>query len=88
MEQLGVTNQKGNSSTTDDEDDDEYQETEEDENDTGVDEEEGEESEDSSTIEEQEMNIVKTDLISIGSETRIVRNINLGLSLRKNLKYK
>lgn len=86
LEQLGVTNQNGNSSTTDDEEEDEYQETEEDENDTGIDEEEGEESEDSSTIEEKEMNIVKTDLISIGSETRIVRNINLGLSLRKKFK--
>ena len=29
------------------------------------------------------MSIVKTDMISIGNETRIVRNINLGLSLRK-----
>lgn len=33
-----------------------------------------------------EMSIVKTDIISIGSETRIVRNINLGLSLRKVFK--
>jgi len=29
------------------------------------------------------MSIVKTDIITIGSETRIVKNINLGLSLRK-----
>ncbi len=32
---------------------------------------------------EEPMSIVKTDNITIGRETRIVRNINLGLSLRK-----
>lgn len=47
---------------------------------------EPEDNEDETTPEEDNkdpMGIVKTDIITIGSETRIVRNINLGLSLRK-----
>ncbi len=39
--------------------------------------------EDEETEEEQVVSIVRTDNIAIESETRIVRNINLGLSLRK-----
>lgn len=46
-----------------------------DENDTSDDSEENENTD--------PMSIVRTDTISIGSETRIVRNMNLGLSLRK-----
>ncbi len=47
---------------------------------------EPEDNKDETTPEEDNkdpMSIVKTDIITIGSETRIVRNINLGLSLRK-----
>lgn len=44
--------------------------------------------EDISQEETEQMNIVKTDMITIGSETRIVRNINLGLSLRKKFQVK
>ncbi len=44
---------------------------------------ESEENEDNTDVEEEQMSIVKTDTISIEDETRIVRNINLGLSLRK-----
>ena len=37
---------------------------------------------------QEEMSVVKTDTITIGNETRIVRNINLGLSLRKSFEVK
>lgn len=46
------------------------------------------EKEDTSQEEPEQMNIVKTNMITIGSETRIVRNINLGLSLRKKFQVK
>ena len=36
----------------------------------------------------EDINVVKTDLITIGNETRVVNNVNLGLSLRKVFKLK
>ena len=77
MDAMGITN-SGNNSSIDE--DDEYQET------GNEKEEEEEEPGDTSKEEVQEMNVVKTDLITVGSETRVVRNINLGLSLRKKFK--
>lgn len=52
------------------------------------DESQGTNEEDQDYSSSEEMNIVKTDIITIGSETRVVRNINLGLSLRRKFKVK
>lgn len=56
--------------------------------DTPSNDEDNNEKEDTSQEEPEQMNIVKTNMITIGSETRIVRNINLGLSLRKKFQVK
>lgn len=51
-------------------------------------EETGTSDDDEESSEEESMSVIKTDNITIGSETRIVRNINLGLSLRKKFEVK
>lgn len=71
------------SSLTEDEDQttDDKETTDEDESDNQDD--------DSESQEEPEiMSIIKTDPITVNSETRIIRNINLGLSLRKVFELK
>ena len=43
---------------------------------------------DSNDEEQASMSVVRTDIINIGNETRVVRNMNLGLSLRKIFELK
>lgn len=65
----------------------EDEEDQEDDDENLDDEEEAESSENEDETEEedaiQQVSVVRTDLITVNSETRIIRNINLGLSLRK-----
>lgn len=60
---------------------DESEETDETEDEDQVD--DDEQQEEGSSSEDETKYIVKTDIITIGSETRIIDNINLGLSLKK-----